>query len=565
MPPSSQISILVVDDAAYLRALLRDFITMLGYAVVEARDGVDAIAQFQQHQPGMVLMDMEMPNMDGIEATKTIRALSGERWVPIIMISADDDQDHLVRSLTLGCDDYLIKPVNLQILAAKIQAFRRVTEMQAEVDRQREELRIYRDYAEEELSLTHHIMTRLVRRGDDDTGPVQVWSDPARGASGDIVLSVQAENGVQYLMLADATGHGLAAAVTLIPVTNVFFAMATKGFNVSTIVEEMNQQVRSFCPVERFVALTMVALKPQSDVIEVWNGGNPPAIVLNERGEVVRQFKSRHMPLGILGNDMFSSATEYLHYGEDLQLAVFSDGLIEAGDGEQYGIERLLSVLTLAPAKERLARLQADFFDFLGGVDPHDDVTFTLLDCKREHIDDRSGDSIQLARPSDMLERAWHLNARLSAEQLRQVDFVPMVVEWAAKMGLSREQTGNFFIVMTELYVNALDHGLLELPSEIKQAADGFERYFELRQQRLQQLGSGEIHLSVTQSSVDNRDVIGIRLRDSGKGFLHQHYLSTDADRGTQRSGRGIALVRKLCTYVEYLGAGNEVYAELQI
>src|SRR5690606_35306575 len=323
---------------------------------------------------------------------------------------------------------------------------------------------------------------------------------PARGASGDIVLSVQSENGVQYLMLADATGHGLPAAVTLIPVTNVFFAMATKGFNISTIVEEMNQQVRSFCPVERFVALTIVALKPQSDLIEVWNGGNPPAIVLSENGTIVRQFKSRHMPLGILGNDMFSSATELLHYGEDLQLAVFSDGLIEAGDGEQYGIERLLNVLTRTPARERLTQLQADFFGFLGDVDPHDDVTFTLLDCRRDHIDDRGGDSVQLARPSETLERAWHLNARLSADQLRQVDFVPMVVDWAAKMGLSREQTGNFFIVMTELYVNALDHGLLELPSEIKQAADGFERYFELRQQRLQQLGSGEIHLTVTQS-----------------------------------------------------------------
>src|SRR5690606_15291038 len=150
MASSGQISILVVDDAAYLRALLRDFIAMLGYAVIEAKDGVDAIAQFQQHQPDMVLMVMVMPNMDGIEATKAIRALCGERWVPIIMISADDDQDHLVRSLTLGCDDYLIKPVNLQILAAKIQAFRRVAEMQAEVDRQRDELQLYRDYRSEE-------------------------------------------------------------------------------------------------------------------------------------------------------------------------------------------------------------------------------------------------------------------------------------------------------------------------------------------------------------------------------------------------------------------------------
>jgi DNA-binding response OmpR family regulator/anti-sigma regulatory factor (Ser/Thr protein kinase) len=565
MPDIPSLSILVVDDAAWLRAMLRDCIAMLGYAVIEAGDGAEAVAKFREHRPDMVLMDMVMPNLDGIAATRAIRQACGERWVPIIMISADDDQDRLVHALTQGCDDYLTKPVNLQILAAKIQAFRRVAEMQSEMDRQREELRRYRDYAEEELSLIQHIMTRLVRRGRDDHAQLQVWNDPARGASGDIVLSVQAENGVHYLMLADATGHGLAAAVTLIPVANVFFAMATKGFNVGTIVEEMNQQVRSYCPVERFVALTLVAVKPQSDIIAVWNGGNPPVVVLDAAGSVVRQFRSRLMPLGILGSGMFSPATEFLHYGEDLQLALFSDGLIEAGNGEQYGLDRLLSVLTRVPAAMRFEAVQQDLQRFLGDIDPHDDVSFTLLDCRHESIRQASSDVVQPQRDGVSAERSWHLNAQLSAEQLRQVDLVPMVVDWASKMGLSRERSGDFFVVMTELFINALDHGLLELPSELKQAVDGFERYFELRQERLQQLNTGEIRLFVSQSRVGDRDVIGVRLRDSGKGFLHQNYLTVDADQGAMRSGRGIALVRKLCKHVEYFGEGNEVYAELGV
>jgi anti-sigma regulatory factor (Ser/Thr protein kinase) len=162
-------------------------------------------------------------------------------------------------------------------------------------------------------------------------------------------------------------------------------------------------------------------------------------------------------------------------------------------------------------------------------------------------------------------ERGWHLHAQLSAEQLRQVDLVPMVVDRALKMGLPRDRSGDFFIVMTELFVNALDHGLLELPSGLKQATDGFERYFELRQQRLQQLGTGEIQLIVSRRRLGDRDVIGIRLRDSGKGFLHEHYLKVGADQGEKRSGRGIALVRALCRRVEYSGPGNEVYAELEL
>ena len=559
-----KLSVLVVDDVAYMRAMLREFISMLGHDVIEAANGVDAIAQFEKHQPNMVLIDMVMPDLDGLAATKIIRKLAGERWVPIIMISADDDQENLVRSLNQGCDDYVVKPVNLQILAAKIQAFQRVADMQAEMDRQREELRGYRDYAEEELSLTEHIMERLVRRGDHSNQRLQVWSDAVQGASGDIVLTALADNGAQYLMLADATGHGLAAAVTLIPITNVFYAMATKGFNVATIVEEMNQQVRSFCPTERFVAFTLVAVKPQADIIEVWNGGNPPVIVLDANGGIVRTFKSKHMPLGILNGDQFSAATEFLHYSDNLQLALFSDGLIEAGADEQYGTERLLAVLSVGSASTRLQRLQADFAKFLGSIKPHDDVSFTLLDCVREipAAPMEAAESQLLCKTG---ARDWHLDALLSAEQLREVDWVPMLVDWGHKMGLSREGGGNFFVVMTELFVNALDHGLLALPSEIKQEDDGFERYFEMRQARLQQLNSGQIHIVVAQKTVEGQDVLTIRLRDSGSGFLHQHYQSTDLASNASRSGRGIALVQKLCRLVEYIGAGNEVYAELNV
>jgi anti-sigma regulatory factor (Ser/Thr protein kinase) len=436
--------------------------------------------------------------------------------------------------------------------------------MQSEMDRQREELRVYRNYAEEELSLTEHIMKRLVRRDAQLPPRLQVWSEAARGASGDIVLSMQSENGVTYLMLADATGHGLSAAVTLIPVTNVFYAMAAKGFNVSTIVEEMNRQVRSFCPIERFVALTLIAVRPQADVIEIWNGGTPPVIVFDTAGAIVRTFKSRHLPLGILDANRFSPATEFLRYDQDLQLALFSDGLTEAGRQTQYGIERVCSVLTSTPMAQRLTRLQADFYEFLDQEKPHDDVTFALLDCPLDSAlepDDNQNRFCDI----NVAENNWHLDALLSAPQLRQVDVVPMVAEWSHKMGMSREAGGSFFIVLTELFVNALDHGILGLPSVVKEQADGFEQYFQMRQERLDKLTSGDIHVVIRQVRIDGETLMTIRLRDSGKGFEFATQQVVELEQNSARSGRGIALVRKLCRRLEYIGNGNEVYAEIAL
>lgn len=557
------LGVLIAEDAPDVRAMMRAIVESFGHRVIEAADGLAAVMAFEQYQPDIVLMDRLMPSLDGLAATAAIRRLCGARWVPIIMVSADGSEAALVRALEAGCDAYLLKPLNSQVLAAKISAFQRIADMQAELDRQRDELVRYRVYAEEELSLTQHIMTRLVQRESPQMARLTVWSEASRGASGDIVLSAQSESGVTYLMLADATGHGLSAAVTLIPVTNVFYAMTAKGFSIATIVEEMNRQVRSFCPVERFVALTLVAVRPQADVIEVWNGGTPPALVLDTQGNVLRAFKSRHLPLGILDAGRFSASTEFLRYDQDLQVALFSDGLVEAGSGGQYGFERICAQLSAASTSERLPRLQKDFLAFLDNQKPHDDITVALLDCPLEFATSRD-EASSAQHDIGSGDSAWHLDTLLSAAQLRTVDVVPMVAEWSHKMGLSRETAGSFFVVLTELFVNALDHGILELPSAIKEQDDGFERYFQQRQDRLEQLRQGEIHLVVQQRQMAGEGVISIRVRDSGRGFSvagEQPQLAEN----TGRSGRGIALVKQLCRRLEYLGSGNEVYAEITL
>jgi two-component system, HptB-dependent secretion and biofilm response regulator len=169
-------------------------------------------------------------------------------------------------------------------------------------------------------------------------------------------------------------------------------------------------------------------------------------------------------------------------------------------------------------------------------------------------------------RPCCVIEGSctWHLDALVSAAQLKQVDVAPMVAEWAHKMGLSRELSGHFPIVLTELFVNALDHGILGLPSALKEREGGFERYFELRQLRLDELRVGEIHVVLCRRWIDGEELLAMRLRDSGRGFQWKssRVLLTE---NSSSSGRGIELVRRLCRRVEYIGRGNEVYAEIAI
>lgn len=558
-----RLKILIVDDVALNRQILSAQLQHLGHQPFEAEDGHDALERFLELAPDIVLMDLAMPLMDGIEAARMIRTLPNARWVPIIMLTAHRDEAEFISALNAGCDDYLSKPIKLSILEAKINAMQRIAEMQQEIENQRRELQTFYALAEEELSLTQHIMTRLVHRELVDVPPIGTWSEAAKGASGDVIVAVNAESGLRYAMLADATGHGLAAAVTLIPVTNVFYAMTAKGFNVGSIVEEMNRQVRTYCPVERFVALVLVAVNPQSNVIEVWNGGIPPLLALDANGREVRRFKSRHLPLGIVGENMFKSETEFLQYDTPLQLAIFSDGLIEAGAEEQFGLERVIGVLADTPAAERLAAMQRALREFLGAERPHDDVSLALFECPTS----MALRGLPATQPEPVastgVQSEWQLHTTLSAAQLKEIDFVPMVVNWAQAMGLSKASAGTFFLVITELFINALEHGVLGLSSSLKQGAEGFERYVEARQQSLQNLQKGQITFSLVYRNENGQGVIRINVQDSGAGFNYQA-LGEDALAASKRlSGRGIALIRRFCRSVEYSGAGNKVHAEL--
>lgn len=561
-----RLKILIVDDVPLNRQILAAQLQHLGHQSFEAEDGHDALVRFLEFAPDIVLMDLAMPLMDGIEAARIIRTLPNARWVPIIMLTGHRDETEFVSALNAGCDDYLSKPIKLSILEAKINALQRIAEMQQEIEVQRRELQGFYALAEEELSLTEHIMTRLVHRERIDVPPIATWSEAAKGASGDVIVAVDTESGLRYAMLADATGHGLAAAVTLIPVTNVFYAMTAKGFNVGSIVEEMNRQVRSYCPVERFVALALVAVNPQSNVIEVWNGGIPPLLALDADGREVRRFKSRHLPLGIVGESLFKSETEFLQYSVPLQLAIFSDGLIEAGAEQQYGLERLVEVLVNNPPAQRVSALQGDLQKFLGPVKPHDDISLALFECPTSPAPHGEVEVVLQPLPSSGgTQSDWQLQTTLSAAQLKEIDFVPMVVNWAQAMGLSKSGSGSFFLVVTELFMNALEHGVLGLSSSLKEGSEGFERYIEARQQRLLNLEKGQINFSLSYRNEHGQGVIRIQVQDSGAGFNYRALRDDALSANRKLSGRGIALIQRFCRSVEYRGAGNKVYAELLV
>ena len=124
-------TILVVEDETTLRETLADALEVEGFRVIAAADGREALTRFRADKPDLVLLDLMLPELSGIEVCRIIRAESG---VPIVMLTAKDSELDKVVGLELGADDYVTKPFSLRELSARIRALFRRSEQVAAAD-----------------------------------------------------------------------------------------------------------------------------------------------------------------------------------------------------------------------------------------------------------------------------------------------------------------------------------------------------------------------------------------------------------------------------------------------
>lgn len=117
--------ILVVDDDPWVRKLVRGYLERAGFAVVTAATGSEALTEFAAHLPDLVVLDLMLPEMDGLAVTQRIRSCSS---VPIIILTARATEDDRVLGLELGADDYVVKPFSARELEARVRAVFRRTE-----------------------------------------------------------------------------------------------------------------------------------------------------------------------------------------------------------------------------------------------------------------------------------------------------------------------------------------------------------------------------------------------------------------------------------------------------
>ncbi len=557
--------VLVADDDAVSRQVLAQMLRREGFTVVEAQDGAQALALFMVEQPtfDLVFMDAIMPRMDGFEATRQLKNLHGFEFVPVIFQSALQDEASLVHGIAVGGDDFLTKPYNFALLRARLVAMERVRDLQRDAAAATVPLALLLESEQQELELAERIFSRAIKSRNVATEVLGMLLRPAAMFSGDVILTQQLPDGGLRVLLGDFTGHGLAAALAALPVADAFHVMTRKGVDDQEIVAELNRKLYQLLPVERFMAVCLISVPGNRQTLRWWNGGLPSAWLRQADG--LHELESYALPLGIVPELPETATPRHVSLQESDRLLMFSDGLLEAQNcaGTEFQNAGFHTVLAhwqhgSAVLTDMIEALDAHCLD----MEQADDIAVVEVPLN-------SGLFTTALRVNEqaVTSGGWKWAIELHDEQLGDLRSVETMLRPLGLLDGLDAHLVALETIVAELYSNALEHGILQLPSTLKSAPDGFELYYGRRADSLNAGCKGWIHVELCYTPLDTGGQISIRFRDSGTGFNASTWQAADPNTvlaAARPWGRGIALVRQLCVALNYHDEGRVVEAIYQ-
>jgi len=553
--------ILIADDQEYNRDILRFILEEKGHRCVMTSNGQEAVEVFgKDREIGVVLMDVNMPVLNGIAATHQICQMKAERYVTIMFVTAFDDPDVLVQCLDAGGDDFVPKPINERVLLSKINAHIRNQETYNKLKQAHETLRFHQHLMECEHQIVERVFANGRERVSTECDNLVAYTSPVSLFNGDLVLSAPSPSGGLYVLLGDFTGHGLAAAIGSLPVMGIFYDCAARQASVAEMVALINRELNKLLPVGLYLCAAVLHLQREGRDMSLWLGGMNDALVFQET-QLVMRISSDHVPLGIIAPADFDNRTQQLQFPEGSHLYFYTDGMSDAknSSGDVFGTERIEQVLH-ACHTGRVAHL-VDVVKRFQAEQATDDMSLIELVCQPcVHRRKQTGEPVDVAgelREVDSLP--WRYQVRLAGAELERTDVVTHLMSvLAATPGIAFHQEA-LFTVISELFSNALEHGVLDLDSSLKVSPNGFADYYRLRQQRL--LGLVDQHIEIQLAYLPGRPgQLEIVITDSGVGF-DAHAVWSDIENNDRMHGRGLHLVKSLCNELRYSDNGRKATA----
>jgi serine phosphatase RsbU (regulator of sigma subunit) len=345
-------SILIVDDEELNSEGLARRLQRHGYAVTTVKSGEEAIDLLGDRRFDLVLLDVMMPGMNGLDVLRFLRRMDSLLDLPIIMVTARGESEDIVEALELGANDYVTKPLDLPVVLARIRthlALRRAVAQVTELEHKLEALAAERAPADERMRHDLEGAARVQRAflsapPQGIPGLRVAWvSQPCGTLTGDFLNLWRLDDRHVGLCVLDAGGHGVAAALLAVTAGQLLARLCgVPPAPPGEVVRRMSEQVSARAARQRLTLLHGVFDLPTGTFRFVSAGHAGPAHL--PRGARATLREAAGLPVGV-GTAGYPEEVVRLRPGD--RLVLYSDGVVEArnADGEHFGAARLLGTL----------------------------------------------------------------------------------------------------------------------------------------------------------------------------------------------------------------------------
>jgi len=375
--------ILIVDDKPANLRLLSQMLVENGYQVRPAPDGSVALAAAQAQPPDLILLDIRMPEMDGYQVCKRLKADARTRDIPIIFISALDETQDKVKAFAIGGVDYVTKPFQFQEVLARVKTHLALRRLQTELQHANMRLEDANQKMEQELILAGEVQAGFLPRALPKIRgwQVSVTLRSARETSGDFYDVNLLPDGRLGILVADVVDKGVGAALFMALSWALIRTYAAEyPADPELVLTAVNRRILEDTNAKQFVAVSYGILDPITGRLVYCNAGNCPPLIFRSRD--VQKLVNTGIPLGLLEDRTWDQAVAQIDPGDVLVL--YTDGITEAQNDKEefYGEARLLTSIRAnldGTAREIKQGILADLQEFVGSAPQYDDITLTVI------------------------------------------------------------------------------------------------------------------------------------------------------------------------------------------
>jgi phosphoserine phosphatase RsbU/P len=393
-PPAS---ILVVDDTPANLQVLAGMLKDRGYKVRPVPSGKLGLLAAERDPPDLILLDINMPEMNGYEVCEHLKADDKLKGIPIIFISALTDQMDKVKAFASGGVDYITKPFQMEELHARVETHLKLRRLQIKLEETNAQLLKVNSRMSRDLQAAAKIQeTFLPRNVLHVPGVDFAWIyQPCDELAGDGLCIIPLGDGKFGLYVLDVSGHGVASALLSVTLSRLLSpptepsSILTRdgergGFDIAPPAEVAAHLNRLFPfdpATEQLTTMVYGILNAATGEFRYVSAGHPGPVHLPSRAEPVI-LESEGFPIG-LADEAYEERSVCLGAGD--RLYIYSDGVPEAmnSDGQQFGNARLLEAIAQGrsePLQENVASFLGEIMRWHGTERPQDDISILAVE-----------------------------------------------------------------------------------------------------------------------------------------------------------------------------------------